>query len=144
MVLLRFFFGFTVLPVRATEGVAPANRQAALDIARITQGQPVSIFQSTYFPMQSVFYLERERKELVPVKRQAVPGEFHIVEKIILQDYSVRRETSNLLANPFHPFSDPFSGDDQVKLSGYSYLTFLEFQLQERAYLLLIPTHPHP
>jgi hypothetical protein len=143
-VLLRFLFNFTVLPVRANEGLAPENRQAGLEIARITQGQQVCILQPTYFPMQSIFYLERERNEVVPIKRQAVPGEFHIVEKIILQDYSVRRETGNLAINPFHPFSDPFSGDDQASLSGYTYKTILEFELQRRKYLLLVPTHLHP
>jgi len=144
MVALRFLFGFTVLHVRAREGLAPENRQAGRDIARITQGRPVSIYQSTYFPMQSIFYLEMERNEVVPIKSQAVPGEFHIVEKIILQDYSVRRETGNLAINPFHPFSNPFSGDDQVSLSGYNYKTILEFELQRRKYLLLVPTHLHP
>lgn len=144
MVLLRYFFDLTVLPVRAAQGVAPANRQAALDIARITEGQPVSIFQQTYFPMQSVFYLERERNEVVPVRRQAIPGEFHIVEKIILQDYSVRRETGNLAINPLHRYSDPFTGDDVTRLSGYAYKTILEFELQRRKYLLLVPIHPHP
>jgi 4-amino-4-deoxy-L-arabinose transferase-like glycosyltransferase len=142
MIVIRYFFDLTVLPVRATEGAAPANRQAALEIARITKGQPVSIYQSTYLPMQSVFYLERERNEIVPIKQQAVPGEFYIVEKILLRDYSVRRETGSKAINPFRPVSDPFSRDGQDKLSGYSYLTYLEFQLQERAYLLLVPTHP--
>jgi 4-amino-4-deoxy-L-arabinose transferase-like glycosyltransferase len=142
MVVIRFLFGFTVLPVRATEGAAPANRQAALEIARITQGKPVSIYQSTYFPMQSVFYLERERNEIVPVRQQAVPGEFLIMEKIMLRDYSFRREQSDMAINPFHPFSDPFSEDNQEKLSGYSYMVFLEFQLQGRAYLLLTIADP--
>jgi hypothetical protein len=144
MVVLRFLFGFTVLPVRATGGVAPENRQAALDIAAITQGQQVCILRPTYFPMQSVFYLERERNDVVPIKGQVAPGEFYIVEKIILQNYSVRRETGNLAINPFHPFSDLFSGGDKASLSGYTYKTILEFELQRRKYLLLIPTHLHP
>jgi hypothetical protein len=141
IILIRFFFDLTVLPVRATEGAAPKNKQAALQIALITKEKPLSIYQSTYFPMQSVFYLERARDEIVPIKQQAVPGEYIIVEKILLRDYSVRREINSLGINPFRPFSDPFSGDDQEILSGYSYLTFLEFQLQKRAYLLLMPTH---
>jgi 4-amino-4-deoxy-L-arabinose transferase-like glycosyltransferase len=141
MIIIRLLFGFTVLPVRATEGAAPANRQAALEIARITKGKPVSIYQSTYFPMQSVFYLERERNEIVPIKQQAVPGEFFIVEKILLRDYSVRRETGSLAINPFHPVSDPFTGDDRDILSGYSYKPILEFELQRRGYFLLVPAH---
>jgi 4-amino-4-deoxy-L-arabinose transferase-like glycosyltransferase len=141
LILIRLFFDLTVLPVRATEGAASKNRQAALEVALITQGKPVSIYQSTYFPMQSVFYLERERDEIVPIKQKATPGEFLIVEKILLRDYSVRRETGKLSINPVQPISDPFSGDDQEKLSGYTYHTYKEFQLQKRAYLLLKPVH---
>lgn len=137
MIVLRFIFGFTVLPVRATEGVAPANRQAALHIAGMTQGRQVCILQPTYFPMQSVFYFEKERKEILPVCREVKPGQIYIAEKIILQDYSVCREISTLVLNPLHPFSDPFSGDDEVKLSGYDYITLLEFHLQGKEYLLL-------
>jgi len=139
MVVLRIFFGFTVLPVRATEGVAPANRQAALDIAAITKGQPVCILQPSYFPMQSVFYFEKERKEILPVCMQPEPGKYHIVQEIILRDYIYRREINTLEQNPLHPFSDPFSGDDQLKLSGYDYNIRLEFKLQKRNYLLLTP-----
>jgi 4-amino-4-deoxy-L-arabinose transferase-like glycosyltransferase len=137
MVVLRIFFGFTVLPVRAIEGVAPENRQAALDIARITEGQQVCILKPSYFPMQSVFYFEKERKEILPVCTQVEPGKYHIVQEIILQDYSYRREINTLAINPLHPFSDPFSGDDQLKLSGYDYQINLEFNLQKRKYLLL-------
>jgi hypothetical protein len=140
MIMIRFLFGLTVLPVRATEGAAPANRRAALEIARITQGKPVSIYQSTYFPMQSVFYLEREKNEIVAIKQKVVPNEYLISEKILLRDYSVRRETGGMAKNPLRPVSDPFSGDDQEILSGYSYKTILEFELQRRVYLLLFPT----
>jgi 4-amino-4-deoxy-L-arabinose transferase-like glycosyltransferase len=140
MIVIRYLFDFTVLHVRATEGTAPANRQAALEIAGITKGKQVSLYRTTYFPMQSVFYLERERNEIVPVKQQPVPGEYLIAEKIMLLDYSVMREPGITAVNPFHPVSDPFSGDDQVVLSGYSYKTVFEFELQKRKYLLLIPT----
>lgn len=138
MIVIRLFFDFTVLPVRATEGAAPANRQAALEIARLTKGEPLSIYQSTYFPMQSVFYLERERNEIVPIKNRVVPGEYFISETNLLKAYKVRRGKENM-ANPFHQVCDPFSGDDLTILSGYSYRTILEFELQRCKYILLVP-----
>lgn len=139
MIVIRIFFGLTVLPVRATEGGAPANRHAALEIARLTNGEPVSIYRSTFFPMQSIFYLERERNEIVPVKQQAVPGEFYIAEKFLLREYTARRENGAMAMNPLHPVSDPFSGDDQAALSGFRYKKILEFDLQHHSYLLLMP-----
>lgn len=144
MIILRFLFSLTVLPVRATEGAAPANRQAALDIAAITKGMPVCVLRSTYFPMQSVFYLEKERNEIVPVCKEIEPGKFYITDKTLLKNYSYRRETSSLESNPLRPFSDPFSGDDQDILSGYDYKAYLDFRLQKREYLLLLPTRRHP
>jgi 4-amino-4-deoxy-L-arabinose transferase-like glycosyltransferase len=143
MIIMRFFFNFTVLPVRAAEGDAPTNMKAAFDIAGITKGKPVSIYSSTYFPMQSVYYLERERNEIVPVKSQVMPGEFQIVEKVLLQKYSSRRNDGNLETNPFRQFSDPYSGDDFNVLMGYDYKTVYEFQLQKCKYILLVPEQPH-
>jgi hypothetical protein len=139
LIILRILFGFTVLPVRATEGVAPANRKMALEIAGITREKPVCILQPTYFPMQSIFYFEKERREILQVCSQVRPGRFHIAEKHILQKYLVYRETSSLELNPLNPFTDPFSGDDRFTLSGYDYDTRLEFMLQKRNYLLLTP-----
>jgi 4-amino-4-deoxy-L-arabinose transferase-like glycosyltransferase len=137
MILLRVVFGLTVLPVRATEGGAPANRKAALDIAAITQDKQVCILYPTYFPMQSIFYFEKKRKEILPICKGIKPGQFHIVEKYILDEYSVCREINTLLINPLRPFSDPFSGDDKEFFSGYDHETHLEFRLQKRNFLLL-------
>ena len=139
MILLRIVFGLTVLPVRATEGVAPANRQAALDLAVITKGQQLCILHPTYFPMQTVFYFERERQEILPICREVKPGRFYILEKNMLGNYTFYREFNTLEINPLRPYSDPFRGDDQVILSGYSFKTYLEFRLQKSNYLLIVP-----
>jgi 4-amino-4-deoxy-L-arabinose transferase-like glycosyltransferase len=141
IIILRFTFDLIVLPVRSQEGVAPANRSAALNLAGITTGNEVCILEPTYLPMQTVYYFERERGEILPVCRKITPGHFYIAERYILQDYSVCREISTLELNPRRPFSDPFSGDDREILSGYMYKTILEFELQRRRYLLLLPTH---
>jgi hypothetical protein len=139
MIILRFMFAFTVLPVRATEGGAPENRKAAMEIAANTRGKQICILYPTYFPMQSIFYFEKERKEILPVCKEIKPGQFHIVEKHILEGYTVCREINTLLINPLRPFSDHFSGDDKKPLSGYDYETHLEFRLQKRNFLLLVP-----
>ena len=137
MVLLRFLFGFTVLQVRATEGVAPANRQIASEIARIVQDDEVFLLQPTYLPMQTIFYFEKERGKILPVSKKLEPDRFYIAEKILLTDYSVYRESNLMNINPARPFSDPFTGDDRVSLSGYDYQVHLDFKLQKRNYYLL-------
>ncbi|NTV83657.1 MAG: hypothetical protein HGA23_05080, partial [Bacteroidales bacterium] len=139
LLILRIVFGLVVLPVRATEGAAPANKQIASEIGDLVKDREVCILRPTYLPMQTIFYFEKERNEILPVCNQVVPGQFFIVEKIILKEYSFRREINTLLINPLNPLSDPYSGDDRVQLSGYDYDTHLEFKLQKRSYLLLVP-----
>jgi hypothetical protein len=93
--------------------------------------------------MQTIFYFEKERNEILGVCNEVQPGKFHILEKAILRDYTFYKEINSLELNPLHPFSDPFSRDDLDKLSGVSYRTYLEFQLQKRDYLLIGPIRQH-
>jgi 4-amino-4-deoxy-L-arabinose transferase-like glycosyltransferase len=140
MIVIRIFFDFTVLPVRATEGAAPENKKTALEIAQIAKGQSVSLYRSTFFPMQSVFYLERERNQIVPVSQQPVQGEYYITEENLLTVYSVRRESGLFTEDPFHPLCDPYNGMNYDIFGGYSYKTIFEFNLQGHKYHLLVPT----
>lgn len=139
LIVLRFLFGFIVLPVRATEGKAPENRDAALKIAGMTEGQQVNILHPTYFPMQSVLYFEKERKEILHISKKVKPGQFYILSKSILHDYSFYRETNTLTLNPLKPKSDPYSRDNIKPLSLYPFKTMLEFRLQKKNYLLILP-----
>jgi 4-amino-4-deoxy-L-arabinose transferase-like glycosyltransferase len=139
LIVLRFLFGFAVLPVRATEGRAPENKAAAIKIAEITRGQQVCILSPTYFPMQSVFYYEKERNEILPNCNEIKPGSFYIVEKLILENYKVYREDRMTGIIPSDTFSDPFSGNGQELIPENGYHTSLEFVLQKREYLLLRP-----
>jgi hypothetical protein len=142
LIVLRFVFGFAVLPVRATEGRAPENKAAAIEIAGITRGQQVCILSPTYFPMQSVYYFEKDRMEILPVCTEIRPGSFYIVEKIILENYQVYRDDVMAGIIPSKTFSEPFSGNDRVLIPEDSYNTVLNFVLQKREYLLLFPIRP--
>ena len=137
VIILRIVFGLTVLPVRATEGRAPANREAALNIAGIVKSNEVCVLQPTYLPMQTTFYYEKQQGKILPYCDQISAGGYVILEKIFLRDYSFRREIRELIANPLKPVSTPFTGDDEMKLAGADYKTTLEFNLQKRDYLLV-------
>jgi len=138
LIILRFAFGFAVLPVRATEGRAPANRDAAIQIAALTEGERVCILSPTYFPMQSVFYYEKERMEILPVCSEFKSNRYIIVENIILQKYSYYREIDQ---GEYYTslISDPYSGNDQAIVPENSYETILDFTLQKRDYKLIRP-----
>lgn len=144
LVLLRFVFDLVVLPARSREGDSPVNKKAALDIVEIAKGKPLGIYQNTYFPMQSIFYLERERNEILPVYCEVEPGVFYITQKILLENYNTRKEIGKLHENPLNPNFNLFNRDELNIFSGYSYKTYMEFILHGREYLLIMPFHPHP
>jgi 4-amino-4-deoxy-L-arabinose transferase-like glycosyltransferase len=139
LVILRMVFNFTVLPLRATQGAAPANKLAAQQISNIVGEHEVCILYPTYLHMQTIYYFEKGRNEILPVCRDIGPGKFYIVEKNLLDQYSYRRDTGLLLANPLRPFSDPFSYDYNTLFSDIDYKIYLDFKLQKRKYLLLVP-----
>jgi hypothetical protein len=125
--------------VRATEGAAPANKKAAAEIIRTAGDIEVCILNPTYLHMQTIFYFEREKKKILPRYNEPVPGRIYSVEKIILEDYSFRREINTLMVNPVRPVSVAFSGDTQRILPGLDYDILREFRLQKRNYLLIFP-----
>lgn len=139
MIAARVAFNFLVMPVRATEGKTPDNRNKALMLAEMTKNSEVCVYGSTYFPMQCTYYMERERGRIVPRYHDVKPGFYHIVQKILLTEYSVRKDIGEMMQNPLMPVSDPFSGDDAALFSGFEYDVVKEFALQKRKYLLVLP-----
>jgi 4-amino-4-deoxy-L-arabinose transferase-like glycosyltransferase len=144
MIIGRIIFDFTVLPVRASTGKSADNRKAALMLHEITKDGKLCVFSTTYFPMQCTYYIERERKEIVPRYGQVVPGSYHVVQQILLIPYSYRRDIGDLMENPLETSCFIDYGDTEDLFSGYDYRTILEFDLQKRPYLLVTPVHPHP
>lgn len=118
-VILRLWFGQVVLPVRATEGGAPLNKKAAMEIASLAKGREIGILDPTYLPMQSIFYLEKQRNGIVPLCNGLEPGKLVVTEKNILSDWGRN--------NP-----------------GITFNTLLEFNLKDRQYLLVDPIRPRP
>jgi 4-amino-4-deoxy-L-arabinose transferase-like glycosyltransferase len=128
-VILRLWFGQVVLPVRATEGGAPENKESALEIVSLAEGHDICILKPTYLPMQSIFYLEKERHAIVPLCQQLEPGRLVIAETKILSDY-------------YHQNNKIKNGQNKSLVPDYKVL--LEFTLKERNFLLVDPIHPHP
>lgn len=138
VVILRIVFGFTVLPVRATEGNAPDNKNAAALISSAVGNHPVCILKPTYVPMQTIYYFEKENREILPVCEEVQPGRYMIVQKYLLKKYSVRKDLNELLYNPCRPVSDRFGDDHIVGFRGYDYQVALEFKMQKQDYILMM------
>jgi len=141
LLIMRIVFALVILPVRATQGNAPNNKMAAARISEIVQNQDICILHPTYVPMQTIFYFENERKEILSVCKQVEPGKHLIAEKFFFEAYNYRREINSFMVNPLKPVSNHFSGDDQPGLAGYDYTTLLEFRLQKSNYLLILIPH---
>jgi hypothetical protein len=139
LLILRLVFGFTVLPVRSTEGAAPANKKAATEIIQIAGNKEVCILNPTYLHMQTIFYFEKEKQEILPRCNRLEPGKLYIAEKIILEEYSFRKEINKLMINPLKLVSEPFTGDDRRIIPGRDYAIIRELRLQKRDYLLVVP-----
>ena len=93
--------------------------------------------------MQSVFYYEKERMEILPFCRQVETGSFHIIDKGMLHAYSTYRESSDGMINPVRVSCDPFGNEGADKISDYVFTTHMEFELQKIRYLLVLPIRPH-
>jgi hypothetical protein len=139
LLILRLLFGLVVLPARATQGNAPLNKQAASDISRITGIRGACILEPTYLPMQTTYYYEKERREILPVCAQVERGRLYIVEKIILDDYSIYNEFSKMNINPQKPITEQLSFIDYSSQSRSDFKTILELKLQKRNYLVITP-----
>lgn len=144
MAVLRIVFNLTVLPVRAVEGNTPANKLVALEIDSIAKGNDVVIVTGSYIPMQTTFYLERARMEIVPYTAEVVPGAYHLIAQHLLEPLKVRKDIGPMLRGPHQAGPDPFDAQGKDWLSGYSIREKHPLVIQKHRYNLVMPVRPHP
>ncbi len=65
LVVTRWVFAFTVIPLRSAGGDAAENKTLARSLALQTAGEPVFLLGETTVPRTLVFYLEREKQQVV-------------------------------------------------------------------------------
>lgn len=90
-ILLRLVFDFTVLPYRATHTSAYRDKLDAKNISEITQNSPLHLFEDTRFSLSTVFYIERERKQVLSRKYEPSSEGFYVADQALLShhDYHV-------------------------------------------------------
>ena len=78
MAILRIVFDLSVLPQRAQHSGAQYDRQTAVEIARITAGQPLYIYGDERISFTTVYYLNRLRGQCLLRNATEKQGIFYI------------------------------------------------------------------
>lgn len=76
LVCVRIAFDWFVLPNRDSEGHQLATQ--AIEVARITEGEPLYILSPNYVHSATSFMIERERKEVLEVREEVHSGSYYI------------------------------------------------------------------
>ena len=85
-VLLRFVFASVILPYRAQEGSAAQDKADAYQIAEITKNEPLFLFEDSRCSLTTVFYLERERTEILRRDETVNNHYYYLANRSLLDD----------------------------------------------------------
>lgn len=77
MILVRIVMSFTLLPMRATSSEAAHHKSLAFRVSNLTGDEPVCLFRETIIPRTMVFYLEREKEQVVPVMQNMTSAGYY-------------------------------------------------------------------
>lgn len=131
LLVLRMVFNLVLLPERSVQGAAFHNKKMAEEIIRITGNDETGVYRGTDFPMQANYYFERERKAVLPVFSEPVPGAYLILEKPMLEPYRVyRQDRSSWCFDRNLPLAQWDSS--HVALAGFSYEVKAEFVIDRK------------
>ena len=85
-VILRFVFAGVILPYRAQEGSAARDKADAYQIVNITKDEPLFLWEDSRCSLTTVFYLERERTEVLSRKAQINGQYYYLANRSLLGD----------------------------------------------------------
>ena len=93
-VMLKLVCSAVVPATRQLDSDASKNKQTGLEIAQLTDGAPLYRLGDIWLPLTIVFYLERERKQVLYQKEQFQKGFFFCYEKDLPTDlaYKIHKE----------------------------------------------------
>ena len=77
-VVVRFVFNLTVLPIRSVEGSESQDRVDASTIIQITNQAPLHVLEGSMISRTTVFYLERERNQVLNFEPQLKHGHYYL------------------------------------------------------------------
>ncbi|MEM8888152.1 MAG: glycosyltransferase family 39 protein [Bacteroidota bacterium] len=82
---IRFGYDFFVFPHRQMTGTFDGWKQNALDIAEMTDGQELYVYPTFEFNQELIYYITREREEILRGKEELLPDAFYLCTDTILQ-----------------------------------------------------------
>jgi len=85
-VILRFVFAGVILPYRAQNGSAAQDKADAYQIAEITKSEPLFLFENSRCSLTTVFYLERERTEVLRRTTTMNDQYYYLANRSLLDD----------------------------------------------------------
>jgi len=77
---VRIAFDWFVLPNRDEEGHVLAAQ--AIEVAELTKGEPLYILYPKYANSATSFMIERERNEILEIRKEAEPGNYYIAVEL--------------------------------------------------------------
>jgi 4-amino-4-deoxy-L-arabinose transferase-like glycosyltransferase len=80
IIILRFIYNFSVIPYRTYNSRAQVLKDSALQIHKITKEHPLYIYKESKCPTYYVYYLEREREEMLTRKDTLLEDEYYITD----------------------------------------------------------------
>ncbi len=80
VIILRFIYNFTVIPYRTHDSRAQALKDTAVHIYELTGTNPLYIYKKSKCPMNCVYYLEREREQMLVRKNHLSENEYYITD----------------------------------------------------------------
>ena len=88
MIIIRFVFNLTILPLRAIDSEPQTDKENAFKISEITSNNPLYIYRKSRFGLTTVFYIAKERKEVLCRKYEPTTDDFFLADKKILENQS--------------------------------------------------------
>ena len=86
IIILRFVFAGIILPYRAQNGSAAQDKADAYEIAQITENESLFLFEDSRCSLTTVFYLERERTEVLRRNTEINSQYYYLANRSLLSD----------------------------------------------------------
>ncbi|MEM9831631.1 MAG: glycosyltransferase family 39 protein [Bacteroidota bacterium] len=86
IVILRFVFAGVILPYRAQQGSAAQDKADAYQITEITKNEPLFLFEDSRCSLTTVFYLEKERTEVLGRNAEINSQYYYLANRSLLDD----------------------------------------------------------
>ncbi len=87
-VIIRFIFGATVLPLRATQSSEALDKADAARIVEIVGDAPLYMYAGQNISRTTVFYLEAARQQTLPYRDQIDEQAYFLAKKVMLVNKS--------------------------------------------------------